>query len=99
MPSTSRCGVDKALPKVSAPERSSNTAISVKVPPMSAARRMWGRDFARIACFIGQNSIAPQRHGRACPGHLRLYASTKQDVDARAGKFMQPVQAWLQARA
>ena len=40
MPSTSRCGVDSALPKVSRPVLSSNTAMSVKVPPMSAASRM-----------------------------------------------------------
>ena len=40
MPSTSRCGVDSALPKLSAPVLSSNTAMSVKVPPISAARRM-----------------------------------------------------------
>src|ERR1051325_623266 len=40
MPSTRRSGVDNALPNVSRPLRSSNTAISVKVPPMSAARRM-----------------------------------------------------------
>src|ERR1044071_5050631 len=39
MPSTSRCGVDSALPKLSRPLLSSNTAISVKVPPMSAASR------------------------------------------------------------
>src|SRR5215813_12653440 len=39
MPSTSRCGLDNALPNVSLPVRSSNTAMSVKVPPMSAARR------------------------------------------------------------
>src|SRR5215470_17039353 len=44
MPSTRRCGVDSTLPKVSAPLCSSNTAMSVKVPPMSAARRMWGRE-------------------------------------------------------
>src|ERR1051325_3433871 len=40
MPSTRRSGVDNALPNVSRPLRSSNTAMSVKVPPMSAARRM-----------------------------------------------------------
>src|SRR4051794_40193619 len=40
MPSTRRSGVDSALPKVSRPLWSSNTAISVKVPPMSAARRI-----------------------------------------------------------
>ena len=40
MPSTRRSGVDSALPKVSRPVLSSNTAMSVKVPPMSAARRM-----------------------------------------------------------
>ena len=39
MPSTRRCGVDSALPKVSRPVLSSNTAMSVKVPPMSAASR------------------------------------------------------------
>src|SRR5215468_8973253 len=39
MPSTSRCGVDNALPKLSLPVRSSKTAISVKVPPISAASR------------------------------------------------------------
>src|SRR5437867_1819009 len=44
MPSTRRWGVDSVLPKVSAPVRSSNTAMSVKVPPMSAARRIWGRE-------------------------------------------------------
>src|SRR5215472_8503007 len=43
MPSTRRPGVDSTLPKVSAPERSSKTAISVKVPPISAARRTPGR--------------------------------------------------------
>src|SRR5258706_14597346 len=39
MPSTGRGGVDSALPKFSLPVRSSKTAISVKVPPISAARR------------------------------------------------------------
>src|ERR1051325_10093762 len=39
MPSTRRCGVVSTLPKVSLPLVSSNTAMSVKVPPMSAARR------------------------------------------------------------
>src|SRR5262249_17950077 len=38
------------------------------------------------------------RHGRACPGHPRL-ASCVKGVDARAGKFTQPAQAWLKARA
>src|SRR5579863_7860432 len=37
MPSTSRCGVDSALPKVSLPLASSKTETSVKVPPTSAA--------------------------------------------------------------
>src|ERR1044071_567747 len=46
MPPTSLSGVESALPKVSAPDVSSNTATSVNVPPMSAARRMCGRDFA-----------------------------------------------------
>ena len=53
MPSTSRSGVDSALPKVSRPVLSSNTAMSVKVPPMSAARRMLAPpetpDFLRTA--------------------------------------------------
>src|SRR5262249_33903434 len=39
MPSTSRCGVDSALPKLSLPVRSSNAATSVNVPPISAASR------------------------------------------------------------
>src|SRR5262249_59461154 len=39
MPAPSRCGVDSALPKLSLPVRSSKTAISVNVPPISAARR------------------------------------------------------------
>src|SRR3989442_72275 len=39
MPSTRRSGVDSALPKVRVPVRSSKAAISVNVPPMSAARR------------------------------------------------------------
>src|SRR6185295_16514322 len=39
MPFTRRPGVDSALPKVSRPVLSSNTAMSVKVPPMSAASR------------------------------------------------------------
>src|SRR5262249_44444879 len=37
-------------------------------------------------------------HSRACPGHPRLACSTK-DVDARAGQFTQPAQAWLRAQA
>src|SRR3972149_6925927 len=39
MPSTSRPGVLSVLPRSSSPERSSNAATSVKVPPMSAAMR------------------------------------------------------------
>src|SRR5262245_19724496 len=39
MPSTSRRGVDNALPNASLPVCSSNTARSVNVPPISAARR------------------------------------------------------------
>src|SRR4051812_10716894 len=40
MPSTRRPGVDSALPKSSLPVASSNTAMSVKVPPISAASLM-----------------------------------------------------------
>src|SRR3990172_5173442 len=40
MPSTRRPGVDSALPSNSRPLLSSNAATSVKVPPMSAARRV-----------------------------------------------------------
>src|SRR6266566_1422511 len=43
MPSTRRCGVDSALPSLSLPVAASNAATSVKVPPMSAARRKSGR--------------------------------------------------------
>ncbi len=39
MPSTRWAGVDSALPKESLPVASSKTAMSVKVPPISAARR------------------------------------------------------------
>src|SRR4029079_6961674 len=56
MPSTSRSGVDSALPKVSRPVLSSNTAMSVKVPPISAARRMLAPlpapGFVRTAIFF-----------------------------------------------
>src|SRR5437868_12170357 len=60
MPSTSRCGVDRVLPKVSALECSSNTAMSVKVPPMSAASRTWvrrtlGRRTSGRDCFFAAN--------------------------------------------
>src|SRR5438132_4152629 len=37
MPSTSRAGVDSALPNARLPVASSNTATSVNVPPMSTA--------------------------------------------------------------
>src|SRR5580765_3990625 len=64
MPSTSRSGVDSALPKVSRPVLSSNTAMSVKVPPMSAASRMLAPlpapEFLRTAIF------------KNCLGLLRL---------------------------
>src|SRR3979411_2746572 len=43
MPSTSPGGVDNALPKPSFPDRSSKTATSVKVPPISAASLTPGR--------------------------------------------------------
>ena len=43
MPSTRRCGVDNTLPSLSLPVAGSNAATSVKVPPMSAARRKLGR--------------------------------------------------------
>src|SRR5215475_10722801 len=80
MPSTRRCGVDSVLPKVSAPVCSSNTAISVKVPPISAARRMWGRDFADFmrlarALHVVMAGLVPAIHV--------FFAQSKQDVDAR----------------
>src|SRR5262245_35686159 len=39
MPSTRRSGVDRAVPKRRLPVWSSKTAMSVNVPPISAARR------------------------------------------------------------
>src|SRR5262245_26276091 len=53
MPLTRRRGVDKVLPKVSAPVSSSNTAMSVKVPPMSAARRTVWRALAARGFDVG----------------------------------------------
>ena len=44
MPSTSRAGVESALPKSSRPVFSSKATMSVNVPPMSAARRVRGED-------------------------------------------------------
>src|SRR5262249_4729750 len=63
MPSTNRCGVDNVLPNESAPVCSSNTATSVKVPPMSAARRMWGRDLGCdiICCFVSCSRCGPMK--------------------------------------
>jgi len=61
MPSTSRCGVDSALPKVSAPVLSSNTAMSVKVPPMSAARRITARDLGRREGVLPLRGLAGAR--------------------------------------
>src|ERR1700730_13648511 len=43
MPSPRQSGVDNALPSLSLPVAASNAATSVKVPPMSAARRRSGR--------------------------------------------------------
>src|SRR5215813_10663810 len=58
MPSTSRCGVDSALPKVSLPVRSSKAAISVKVPPMSAAsRRLEPLAVDAMRCFMFQSVV------------------------------------------
>src|SRR5712692_9688239 len=59
MPSTSRCGVDSALPKVSLPVLSSKAAMSVKVPPMSAAsRRPEPLAFDATRCFMVRSMIA-----------------------------------------
>src|SRR3954464_139144 len=53
MPSTRRSGVDSALPNVSLPVRSSKTAMSVKVPPISAARRRFEPSAReRMRCFL-----------------------------------------------
>src|SRR5262245_61565336 len=58
MPSTSRCGVDSALPKVSFPVRSSKAAMSVKVPPMSAAsRRLEPLAADGIRCFMFRSAM------------------------------------------
>src|SRR3954453_22603599 len=70
MPSTRRSGVDSVLPKVSAPVRSSNTAMSVKVPPISAARRIGGWDFA-----------GDDRDGRAI-GYLVIFSRSQSSFDA-----------------
>src|SRR5262245_38812534 len=68
MPSTSRCGVDRALPKRRLPVRSSKTAMSVNVPPISAARRRFeplARDGVRG--FILSVGDRGERYSRGCP--------------------------------
>src|SRR5215470_4347963 len=60
MPSTRRCGVDNALPSLSLPVAASNAATSVKVPPISAARRNLGRpaeDRDWFGGFIGRAEL------------------------------------------
>src|SRR4029079_5922140 len=99
MASTSRSGVDRALPKVSRPDLSSNTAISVKVPPMSAARRRFvpflaARDLGGLV-MIGCD-ILMSGHGQRVKGSRSvlfddLVCAAKQvrrDLDAeRPGGF------------
>src|SRR6266700_1083077 len=63
MPSTSRSGVDSALPKASVPDLSSKTAISVKVPPISAASLTLGGAPAARAADRGPMRLAQEGSG------------------------------------
>src|SRR3954469_14248732 len=85
MPSTSRCGVVRTLPKDSLPVLSSNTAISVKVPPISAANRSpveveWGLELEAIDfCFRASDvmEMGSMAHGQAI-------LNREQQLNARA---------------
>src|SRR6266567_24505 len=91
MPSTSRCGVDSVLPKVSAPVASSNTAMSVNVPPISAANRI--RQRFELAFFdFGVCNQAPMSDwarpeaGAQDPQERAVFAQWRL-IEKRAGHF------------
>src|SRR5262245_59374096 len=82
MPSTRRSGVDRALPKRRLPVRSSKTAMSVNVPPISAARRRFeplARDGVRgfiLSVVIGEGIAVGVRRAqplRRCPADARFW--------------------------
>src|ERR1044071_4355670 len=98
MPFTSRSGVDSALPKVSRPVVSSNTAMSVKVPPMSAARRTFaarlGREFS--AFIPARTAFAAATPGPlVLPGRnlysIKIHAAMTPDEDFNHGSHAQSV--------
>src|ERR1043166_4436939 len=98
MPFTSRSGVDSALPKVSRPVLSSNTAMSVKVPPMSAARRTLAARLDReLSAFIpAHTAFAAVTSGPlVLLGRnlysIKIHAAMTPDEDISHGSHAQPV--------
>src|SRR6266404_2874640 len=87
MPSTSRCGVVSTLPKDSLPVLSSNTAISVKVPPISAANRRpgWPEGDAVEVCFVISHPRQPTRSSvmRGLVPRIHALLAAKKDVEGR----------------
>src|SRR5215510_16487185 len=102
MPSTSRCGVDSALPKVRLPVRSSKAAISVKVPPMSAAsRRLEPLAVDGMRCFMFASATIAryaQRAGDESPppvaGKGQGLASSAAEGETMLEGTVQEKRAW-----
>src|SRR5438477_12825160 len=100
MPSTSRAGVESALPRSRRPVFSSKATMSVNVPPMSAARRVRGEDCCEDRRPAGRSFFNVCRHKGAmlcaaeegnakyhvCPYHGWAYDASGKNVDIKDRK-------------
>src|SRR5262249_24977817 len=82
MPSTRRCGVVSTLPKGSLPVVSSNTAMSVKVPRMSAARRRPERELSIVSHFTRRGWPGQARPWQASMAHGQAMFNGKRELRA-----------------
>src|SRR5690348_1901823 len=93
MPSTSRRGVESALPKVSRLVLSSNSAMSVKVPPISAVSRIFASRAFPVGC---EGSIFILTHMAGKPGQARCGAFL---LPAKSAYSRDVVKVWIDEQA